>query len=122
MEEEKKKLFKIPKLKKWDKIALVGLIIFIILMAIPVYRSKGDCEVARPEYKCESAKNVMIEHCTYWAQYQCDTSADISLPQVEWYIKNLCEIYNQNHNAGLNCNNLKLACNVISGQSLCPVS
>lgn len=117
--DEKKKFFKMPKMNKWDKIVIVITIIFLILVCIPVYRDKNGCEVARPGYKCESAANVMIEHCTYWAKYGCDTSADVSLPQVEWYIKNLCDIHNQNHNAGLDCLNLKTACNVISGQSLC---
>jgi hypothetical protein len=116
---EKKKLFKIPKMTKWDKISLVLVLIFVILMAIPVYKDKNGCEVARPGYKCESAANVMIEHCTYWGKYNCDTNSDVSLPQVEWYIENLCDIHNQNHNAGLDCTNLKTACNIISGQSLC---
>lgn len=113
------KKFKLPKMDKWDKIAVAVAIIFVILMAIPVYRDKGDCEVARPGYKCESAKNVMIEHCEYWAEYNCDTSSDVSLPQVEWYIGNLCEIHNDNHDAGLNCANLKSACNQVSERSLC---
>lgn len=117
--EEGKKLFKIPKLTKWDKISLAIVLIFVILMAIPVYKDKNGCEVARPGYTCESAKDVMIEHCEYWAKYNCDTNADVSLPQVEWYIENLCEIHNDNHNAGLDCTNLKTSCNIISGQSLC---
>ncbi len=117
--EHHKKRFKFPKLKKWDKVAIAILVIFVILAAIPVYMDKGECEVARPGYKCASAKEVMIEHCEYWAEYDCDTNADISLPQVEWYIGNMCEIHNRNHNAGLDCTNLKLACNQVSGQSLC---
>jgi len=118
MEEHHKK-FKIPKTTKWDKILIAFAIIFIIIMAIPVYRDKGDCEIARPGYKCESAKNVMIEQCEYWAEYNCDTSSDISLPDVEWYIGNLCEIHNRYHDAGLDCVNLKSACNQVSGRSLC---
>ena len=119
MEHEKNKRIKFPKLKKWDKILIVVAILFIILMAIPVYRDKGDCEVARAGYTCDSAKNVMIEHCEYWSEYNCDTQSDISLPQVEWYIGNLCEIHNDNHKAGLNCANLQSACNQVSGRSLC---
>ena len=114
-----KKKFKLPKLKRFDKIAILVLIIFVILVAIPVYKDKGDCEVARPGYKCESAKNVMIEHCEYWGQYNCDTDADVSLPQVVWYIENLCELHNEYHDAGLSCANLQTACNQVSGQSLC---
>lgn len=117
--QEHKKKIKFSQLKKWDKIVIALAIVFIILMAIPVYRNKGDCEIARPGYKCESAKNVMIEHCEYWAEYNCDTNSDVSLPQVEWYIRNLCEIHNDNHDAGLDCANLKTACNQVSGRSLC---
>ncbi len=117
MDEHKK--FHFPKLKKWDKIMIVITIVFLILVAIPIYRDKGDCEVARPGYKCASAKSVMIENCQYWATFNCDTSADVSLPQIEWYISNLCEIHNENHDANLNCLDLKSACNQISGQSLC---
>ena len=118
MEGEKKK-FKFPKLKKWDKIIIVIAIIFLILVAIPVHRSKEGCEVARPGYECASAKDVIIEHCKVWADYNCDTDADISLEQVEWYIENLCEIYNDRHKPDLPCANLKSACNQVSGQSLC---
>ena len=113
--EEKKKF----KLTKNDKIAIAALIIFIILVTIPVYLPKGECEVARPGYKCESVKNVMIENCEYWGKYNCDTSVDISLPQIEWYLENLCNLQNQYHSTGLDCSNLKSACNVISGRSLC---
>ncbi len=116
---EKKKKIKFPKLKKWDIISVIALIIFVILMAIPLYVSKGECEVARAGYKCESAKNVMIENCIYWGKYNCDTESDVSLPQIEWYIGNLCDIHNQYHNAGLDCANLKLACNQITGNITC---
>ncbi len=114
-----KKKFSISNLTKWDKISIVALVVFIILMAIPQYMPKGECEIARAGYECESAKNVMIENCEYWAKYNCDTSADVSLPQIEWYTENLCEIHNKNHNAGLDCANLKAACNQVSGKSLC---
>ena len=109
-EHHKKKKFKI-KLTKQDKIAIIALIVFVIIFSIPVFIPKGDCEVARPGYKCESAKNVMIENCEYWGRFGCDSSKDVSLPQIEWYIGNLCDIHNQYHNAGLNCANLKSACN-----------
>ena len=109
------------KLKKWDKIGIVALIIFVLLMAYPLYRDKGECEVARAGYECASAKEVMIENCNYWRQYNCDTNADESLVQIEWYIDNLCDIHNKYHDDKVECHNLKLACNQISGQNLCPV-
>ncbi|MBU5557481.1 MAG: hypothetical protein QW751_00145 [Candidatus Aenigmatarchaeota archaeon] len=110
--------------KSWrriDWIALAVLIIFVILVSIPVYLPKGGCEVARPGYKCESAKNVLIEHCNYWGNWSCDTSADVSLPQVEWYIGNLCKIHNQYHSDKLDCSNLKLACNQATQNTTCPL-
>lgn len=112
-------MMKLPKLEKKDKIAIVIAIIFLILVAIPVNRDKHGCEVARAGYTCESAKNVMIENCQLWGEYNCDTSADNSLVQVEWYIDNLCDIHNRYNNPNIDCSNLKLACNEISGQSLC---
>lgn len=112
---------KFPKLTKQDKISIILLIIFLILITIPVYIPKDECEVARPGFKCESAKNVMIENCVYWGEYNCDTSSDVSLPQIESYIENLCEIHNEYHNAGLDCANLKLACNQVTESISCPI-
>jgi len=120
-EEEKPKRrfpFKI-KLSKLDIIAIIILIIFVILVTIPVYAPKGGCEVARAGYKCASFKDVMIENCVYWGDYNCDTSADVSLTQIEWYIENLCNLQNQYHNTGLDCSNLKSACNQITGSNVC---
>lgn len=120
IEEQKIKLpFKI-RLSKADIAALIVLAVFLILVSIPTYMSKGDCEVARPNYKCASLKDVMIENCNYWGTYECNTSADVSLTQVEWYIGNLCNLQNQYHNTGLDCYNLKLACNAITGSQTCP--
>ena len=120
-EEHKTKIpFKI-KLSKADYIAIIVLIVFLILVSIPTYAPKDDCEVARPDYKCASLKDVMIENCNYWGEYQCNTNADVSLPQIEWYIGNLCKLQNQYHNTGLDCSNLKLACNTITGNQVCPV-
>jgi len=98
--EEKRKMpfqFKI-KPSKVDIISIIILIVFIILVSIPSYISKGECEVARPAYKCESLKNVMIENCAYWGKYDCNTKTDVSLTQIEWYIGNLCDLQNQYHN------------------------
>ncbi len=117
---KKKFPFKI-KLTKWDIVSIIALIIFIILVSIPTYLPKGECEVARPGYKCASLKDVMIENCIYWGKYDCNTEADISLPQIEWYIENLCKLQNQYHNTGLDCSNLKSACNQITGNQTCPV-
>ena len=106
------------KLTKTDKIAVAALLIFVVLMALPIYFPATDCEVARPGYKCETAKNVMIEHCEYWGEFNCDTSADNSLPQVEWYLENLCDIAKRHES--LDCSNLKLACNQVTGTQICP--
>jgi len=119
-EPKKRFPFKV-KLSKWGMISIIALIVFVILVAIPVYIPKGECEVARPGYKCASLKNVMIENCIYWGNYNCDTSADISLKQIEWYIENLCKLQNQYHNTGLDCSNLKSACNQIIGNQTCSV-
>ena len=117
-EEHKKFSFK---LSKWDIISIILLIIFVALVAIPVYTYNEDCEVARPNYKCDSIKNVMIENCVYWGNYNCDSNADLSLPDIEFYIGGLCELQNKHHNTGLDCSNLKSACNKISGNQLCPL-
>ena len=116
MEHAEKKKFK---LRREDMIAISVLIIFLIIMAIPIYAPKDGCEVARAGYKCESIENVMIENCEYWSEFNCNTEADNSLVQIEWYIGELCKLQNQEHKTGLDCNNLQYACNQISGQELC---
>lgn len=100
---------------------LTAFVIFLILVTIPVYRDKHGCEVARPGYKCAPAKDVMIENCEYWAKYNCNTSADVSLPQVVWYIENLCRIANDLHGYGYECSNPKIACNQVTGREICPL-
>jgi len=117
----KKNKIILPKLNKVDIISIIALIIFVILVSLPNYLPKNGCEVARPAYKCASFKDVMIENCIYWGNYSCNTQADISLPQIEWYISNLCKLQNQYHNSGLNCENLKIACNQITGNQTCPI-
>jgi len=119
-EEKPKKWFHI-KLTKIDIVSIIALIIFVIIVTIPVYIPKGECEVARPGYECASLKDVMIENCVYWGNYSCNTGADVSLPQIEWYIENLCKLQNQYHNSGLECSNLKLACNQITKNQTCPL-
>jgi hypothetical protein len=111
----------VPKITLKDLIVIAVFAVFLILVTIPVYRDKHGCEVARPGYKCMSAKQVMIENCEYWAKYDCDSSQDISLPQIEWYIKNLCEIANRNHGYGFDCENPKLACNQVLQKDVCPL-
>ena len=119
--EEHKAKIKFPKLTRTDIISIIALIIFVIFLSYPTYAPKGDCEVARPEYKCASFKTVMIENCNYWGTYSCDTNADVSLPQIEWYIDNLCKLQNQYHNSGLECSSLKGACNQMTGKQTCPL-
>ena len=109
----------LPKLTRSDYIAIGALLVFVIIMAYPIYKDKGGCEVAQAGYTCDSAKNVMVENCRYWGEYQCDSSTDVSLPQIEWYIENLCDIYKNNHDSGFDCTNLPQACNAISGEILC---
>jgi len=102
-----------------DKVAIFALLAFIVLVSIPVYAPKGDCEIARPGYTCASSIDVMIENCNYWSQWSCDSSQDISLPQVEWYIDNLCDLASKRQS--LDCSNLKLACNQVTGENICSV-
>jgi len=121
-EEPKKRRFPFKiKLTRMDIIAIIVLIIIVIFVTIPTYLPKGECEVARPNYECASFKEVMIENCNYWGEYECNTDADVSLPQIEWYIENLCELQNKYHNTGLDCSNLKSACNKITGSQTCPI-
>jgi len=109
-----------PKMNRTDIVSIIVLIIFVIFLSYPTYAPKDDCEVSRPAYKCASFKDVMIENCDYWGNYSCDTNADLSLPQIEWYIDNLCKLQNQYHNSGLDCSSLKSACNQIAGKQTCP--
>jgi len=109
---------------RWDRNSIFVIIIFIaflVVVTIPVYRDKHGCEVARPGYECASAKDVLIENCEYWGKYDCDSSRDPSLPQIEWYIKNLCKIANKNHGYGFDCENPKVACNQVTKKQICPV-
>jgi hypothetical protein len=105
--------------KKADFAALVFLILVVSFFGYYVFGPKNGCEVARPGYKCETAWNVMAEHCLYWGNWSCDSSRDVSLPQVEWYISNLCKIHNEYHDNKLDCTNLKEACNVVTGKQIC---
>ena len=113
-------------LKTWrrvDWIALVALVVLVIVLALPDYLPKNGCEVARAAYKCLPAKTVMVENCDMWGNFSCDSTADTSLPQVEWYIDNLCTIHNRLHpDDQLSCGNLRTACNQATGQQVCPVA
>jgi hypothetical protein len=108
------------KLTKFDIAGLMFLAVFLLLVLWPSYVPKNGCEVARPNYKCASFEDVMVENCAFWGEYKCDTSADASLTDVEWYIKNMCEMQNSYHGSGLDCSNLKSACNKISASQVCP--
>ena len=126
MEEEKKHEVKEKskfkfKLKKLDIAAISFMIVFMIMITIPSLVPKDSCEVARAEYECATFEQVMIENCNYWGEYDCDTQADLSLPDVEWYIGNLCNLQNQYHGTGLDCSTLQLACNQITGEQTCPI-
>ena len=108
------------KLSRTDIVSVIALIIFIILVAIPFYSPKGECEIARANYECASVKDVMIENCVYWGSYNCDTNSDNSLDQVEWYLGNVCNLQNRYHSTGLDCSNLRSACNKITEKQTCP--
>jgi hypothetical protein len=108
------------KMSKWDKISIMILLVFVILVILPTLTPKDNCEVARPGYECASLKDVMIENCNYWGEYDCDTQADVSLEQIEWYIGNLCNLQNQYHGTDMDCSNLKRSCNEISASLVCP--
>jgi len=107
------------KLTKKDIAGIAILVVFVAFFTILLNSDTGECQIARPGYKCASAKDVMIEHCSYWGEFECNTDADVSLPQVEWYIQNLCNIASEDYQ--LDCSNLKLACNQITGMTTCPI-
>jgi len=121
IEHHSNKKFSIPKveLSRKDIAGIAFLALFVLAVSIPGWLPKGGCEVARPNYECASFEAVMIENCGYWGTYDCDTGADASLPQIEWYIQNLCNLQNQYHGTGLDCSNLKSACNQISQAQVC---
>ncbi|MBI4015122.1 MAG: hypothetical protein HY362_00155 [Candidatus Aenigmarchaeota archaeon] len=110
--------FKFPTLTKKDKIGIVLLLIFLILINIPAYFSTGKCEVARAGFKCAKFTDVLKENCEVWANYSCNTAADVSFPSVEWYIGNMCRLQSQNH-GGITCTNLKETCNSILQKQAC---
>jgi hypothetical protein len=113
---------KIPKLGRRDYVGIAVLVLVVAILMVPTYyRPNPDCEVSRPAFKCETAKNVIVENCNYWGRFDCDSTADSSLPQIEWYIQNLCGIHNRYHADKLDCSNLKHACNQVAAQS-CPVA
>lgn len=129
---EKKRPDFVGYFKSWrriDWIALAALMIFVVIVATATYWPKAGCEVARAGYKCEPAKDVMIENCVFWGDWSCEhcepknwqTCGHESLPQIEWYIGNLCEIHNSYHPDKFDCSNLKLACNQATGEATCPL-
>ncbi|MBU5575251.1 MAG: hypothetical protein QXF15_02275 [Candidatus Aenigmatarchaeota archaeon] len=117
--EKERNILKPKTWNKYDWISLIIMIIIFISITIFVNMPKNGCEIARPGYKCESAWNVMKENCIYWGNWSCDSSKDISLPQIEWYILNLCQIHNRYHENKLDCNNLKAACNIVTEKNIC---
>jgi hypothetical protein len=120
-EEHKVKMPFNYKVTKWDVIGAAIAVVILSLMILPQYVPKDGCEVARPDNKCDTVVNVMTEHCTYWGNFSCNTASDVSLTQVEWYIADMCKLQNEYHGTGLDCANLKSACNQISGKQLCPL-
>lgn len=119
IEKNKKQFFGKLKLGKWDLVALAVLAGFIILMSALIYAPKGGCEVARAGATCVPAKDVLVEDCNYWAKFGCDSTKDASLPDIEFEIGSLCKIQNSLHGTGLDCSNLKMACNQITQKQVC---
>ena len=111
----------LPKMGKNDWLAIAALIILVGLVAIPSYVDKGNCEVARAGYTCANFKDVLIENCNYWGNFSCDSTKDVSLPQIEWYIGNLCKLGKDKYKFP-DCANLKNVCNVAVGTAVCPAS
>lgn len=114
-----KETIKKIKLGKWDILALAALAGFIILMAALIYAPKGGCEVARAGATCVPARDVLVEDCNYWAKFGCDSTKDAGLPDIEFEIGSLCKVQNSLHGSGLDCSNLKMACNRITGKQVC---
>ncbi|MFZ3077132.1 MAG: hypothetical protein WA139_01640 [Candidatus Aenigmatarchaeota archaeon] len=114
-----KKFFGKMKLGKWDLAAIAVLAGFIILMSALVYAPKNGCEVARAGGTCVPAKDVIVEDCNYWAKFGCDSAKDASLPDIEFEIAGLCKIQNNLHGSGLDCSNLKAACNQMAQKQVC---
>jgi hypothetical protein len=108
------------KLSRNDVAAIVILAAFLIIVSIPAYLPKNGCEVARPNYKCVSFVDVMKENCQDLAKYDCDVNADVSLTDIVWYTRNLCDLQNSNHGTGLDCSDIKSACNQMAGSQICP--
>ncbi len=109
---------KLPALTKKDKIGIALLLIFIVVINIPAYFSTGKCEVARAGFKCAKFTEVLKENCEVWANYTCNSAADVSLPSVEWYIGNMCRLESQAH-GGISCTNLKETCNSVLQRQAC---
>ncbi len=118
-EPKQKKLFGKIKIGRWDILAIAALAVFIAVMAALIYAPKGNCEVARAGGTCAPAKDVLTEGCNYWAKFGCDSTKDASLPDIEFEIQSLCKIQNNLHVTGLDCSDLKQACNQITQKSVC---
>lgn len=118
-EKSSRNILKRVKLSRFDILALAALVGFIVLMASLIYAPKGGCEVARAGFTCAPAKDVMVEDCSYWSKWNCDSSKDISLPNIEFQIEGLCKVQNRLHGTGLDCSNLKQACNQIAERQVC---
>ncbi len=126
-------------MKKSDVAYILGAVLFVIVLGLPGLLPKNGCEVARPGYKCASAEEVIKENCRYFAGFSCDSNcsgfggrygceksgcvwvpelrectSDISLPNVKWYISNLCEIAKSRH-PGIDCSDPVEVCKRIAG-------
>jgi len=98
---------KIPKLSKKDILSIIIVMFFIILLAIPNFIDKSNCEVARPDYKCATISEVLKENCAY---LQTNNYTDQS---IIWYVQNLCQLQNKYHNSGFDCSNTIQICEVV---------
>lgn len=99
-------------------VAILAVVVAVLIT--PAYLPKNGCEVARPNYECVTFVDVIKENCQFWGKYDCDSSADPSLPDLEWYTRNMCNLQNSNHVTGLDCSDLKSVCNEVVGGQICP--
>lgn len=95
------------RISKWSIVSVVLLIVLIILLSVPNYINKSNCEVARPGYKCETMLNVIRENCAY---LKTNNFTDES---IVWYVEQLCPLQNQYHNSKLDCSSARQVCYVI---------
>ena len=100
------------KITKKDIIAIALLVVFIILLSIPNFINRSDCEVARPNYKCSSLKDVLIENCAY---LKVNNFSDVG---IAWYIQQICPLQNRYHNSNIDCSSPQNICRYLNSTDI----